>query len=73
MQAQIVVTHATTYNVLVGGVVFYPLRVTIKVWEEIAYYRPRWYTRVNCKTLLSVRFIEGQVRKSNMSTMLVRF
>jgi hypothetical protein len=31
MQAQIVVTHATTYNVLVGGVVFYPLRITIEV------------------------------------------
>jgi hypothetical protein len=29
MQAQIVVMHVTSYDVLVGGVVLYPLRVTI--------------------------------------------
>jgi hypothetical protein len=29
MRAQIVVMHVTSYDVLVGGVVLYPLRVTI--------------------------------------------
>jgi hypothetical protein len=31
------VMHATFYDVLVKGVVLYPLRVTIDFWEEIAY------------------------------------
>jgi len=35
------VTHVTSYDVLVGGVVLYPLRVTIDFWEEIAYYHLR--------------------------------
>jgi hypothetical protein len=33
------VTHVTSYDVLVGGAVLYPLGVTIDFWEEIAYYR----------------------------------
>jgi hypothetical protein len=28
--------------VLVGGVVLYPLGVTLDFWEEIAYYWPGW-------------------------------
>jgi hypothetical protein len=35
MQAQIVVTHVTSYNVLVGGVVFYPLKVTMKSRKKL--------------------------------------
>ncbi len=34
MQARTMVTHATSYDVLVGGVVLYPLGVTIDLWEE---------------------------------------
>jgi hypothetical protein len=33
-----VVMHATSYDVLVGGVVLYPLGVAIEFWEEVAYY-----------------------------------
>jgi hypothetical protein len=40
MRAQVVVTHATSYYVPVGGVVLFPLGVTIDFWEEIIYYRP---------------------------------
>ncbi len=29
------VTHATSYNVLVGGVVFYPLKVTMKFGKKL--------------------------------------
>lgn len=32
------VTQVTSYDVLVGGVVLYPLGVTLDFWEEIAYY-----------------------------------
>jgi hypothetical protein len=35
------VTQATSYDVLVGGVVLYLLGVTLDFWEEIAYYQPR--------------------------------
>jgi len=31
------VTHVTSYDVLVGGVMFYPLGVTIDFWEKITY------------------------------------
>jgi hypothetical protein len=36
--AQVVVTHVTSYDVLVGGVVLHPLGVTIDFWEETTYY-----------------------------------
>jgi len=35
--AQAVVTHATSYDVSIGGVVVYPQGVTIDFWEEIAH------------------------------------
>jgi hypothetical protein len=38
MWAQVVVTHVISYAVLIGGVVLYPLKVTIDFWEEIVYY-----------------------------------
>jgi len=40
MQAWIVVTHATSYDVLVEGMVIYSLGVSIDFWEETTYYRP---------------------------------
>ncbi len=53
------VTHAMSYDVLVRGVVLYPLGVTIDFWEETAYYHPSWQTRANHKASLPVRFIGG--------------
>jgi hypothetical protein len=32
-----VVTHVTSYDVLVGSLVFYPVGVTIDFWEENTY------------------------------------
>ncbi len=41
MQAQLArLTHATSYEVLVGGAVLYPLGIIIHFWEEITYYHP---------------------------------
>jgi hypothetical protein len=37
---KVVVTQATSYDVLVKGVVLYPLGVTLDFWEEISYYQP---------------------------------
>ncbi len=42
--AQVVITHVTSYYALVGGVVLYPLGVTIDFREEIAYYHLGWQT-----------------------------
>ncbi len=44
MQAQEVVTHATSYDVLVQSVVLYPLGVTIDFWEETKFYCLGWET-----------------------------
>jgi hypothetical protein len=38
------VTHATSHDVLVGGVVLYPLKFTLDYWEKTTYYQLRWYT-----------------------------
>jgi len=71
--ARAVVTHATFNDVLVGGVVLYPLGVTIDFWEETTYYHLGWQTKDSHKASLLVKFIRGQGGKSNKSTMLVRF
>jgi hypothetical protein len=42
VRAQTMVTHVTSYDMLVGGVVLYPLGVTIDFWEETAYYHLGW-------------------------------
>jgi hypothetical protein len=62
-----------SYDVLVGGVVLYPLGVTIDFWEEIAYYFACWQTRTSYKVSLPMRFIKGKLGKSNKSIMLARF
>jgi hypothetical protein len=67
------VLHATSYDVLVGGVVLYPLRVTIDFWEETTYYHLGWQIRASHKASLLMRFIKGQVGKFNKSIMLARF
>jgi hypothetical protein len=41
VHAKTVVTHATSYDVLVRGVVLYPLGVTLDFGEKTIYYRPR--------------------------------
>ncbi len=43
------VTHVTFYDVLVRGVVLYPLGVTIDFWEETTYYHPSWQTKTITK------------------------
>jgi len=45
---------------IVGGVVLYPLGVTIDFWEETAYYQPGWQIRASHKASLLMRFIGGQ-------------
>jgi len=67
------VVHVTSYDVMVGVEVFYPLGVTIDFWEKTAYYHPKCKIGINCKVSLLVRFVGGQVGKSNKFTMLFRF
>jgi hypothetical protein len=38
MWAPIMVKHATFYNVLLGGMILYFIKVTLDLWEEITYY-----------------------------------
>ncbi len=73
MPTRAMVIHVTSYDVLVGGVVLYPIGVTIDFWEETTYYHPSWQTGVSHKASLLVTFIGGQVGKFNKSTMLARF
>jgi hypothetical protein len=62
MWAQAMVMHVTSYDVLVGGVVLYPLGVTIHFWKETAYYRLGWQIGVGHKASLLVKFM-GASRK----------
>jgi hypothetical protein len=38
MWAHVVITHVISYDILVEGVVLYPMGVTLDFWEEIAHY-----------------------------------
>jgi hypothetical protein len=73
VHVKVMITHATSYDVLVAGAVLYPLGVTLDFWEEIAYYRLGWQIKDSHKAFLEVNFIRGCVGKSNNSTMLVGF
>jgi hypothetical protein len=56
------VMHVTSYDVMVGIEVFYPLRVTIDFWEKTTYYHPKCKTRVSCKASLLMRLMGGGER-----------
>jgi hypothetical protein len=49
-------THATSYDVLVGGAVLYPLELIIDFWD---YYHPRCQIGASHKASLLVRLIGG--------------
>ncbi len=66
------VTHVMSYDVLVRGVVSYPLGITIDFWEETTYYHLGWQIKANHKASLLMKFIKGQVGKFNKSIMLAR-
>jgi len=42
VHAQTMVTHVTSYDMLVRSVVLYPLEVTIDFWEKTTYYHLGW-------------------------------
>ncbi len=73
VRAWVMVMHVTSYEVMVGVEVFYPLGVTIDFWEKTAYYHSSCKIRISCKVSLLVRFMGRQVGKSNKFTMLFRF
>ncbi len=73
MCAKVVVTHVTSYDILFGGVVPYPLGIMLDFWEEIVYYQLGWQIGASHKALLPMTFIRRQTKNSNKSTMLVRF
>jgi hypothetical protein len=50
-------THATSYDVFVGKVILYPLKITLDLWEEIAYYQLGWQIKDNHMALLPMKFI----------------
>jgi len=41
MWPQTIIIHVTSYDILVGGVILYPLKVTIDFLNEITYYHPK--------------------------------
>jgi len=73
MCAKVVVTHVTSYDILFGGVVPYPLGIMLDFWEEIVYYQLGWQIGASHKALLPMTFIRRQTKNSNKSIMLVRF
>jgi hypothetical protein len=73
VRAQIVVTHVTSYDLLIKRVILYPLGITIDFSKEIAYYNLGWQIRTSGNPSLPMKLIEGQVKKSNRFTMLAIF
>jgi hypothetical protein len=60
MRAQVVgLTHATSNDVLVGGVVLYPLGIIIDFSKETTYYHPGCQIGASHKASLLVRLIGG--------------
>jgi hypothetical protein len=62
-----------SYDMLVKGVMSYPIGVTIDFWEETAYCCPSWQIGASHKASLPMKFLRGQVGKSIKSIMLVGF
>jgi hypothetical protein len=42
MHALSMVTNATSYDVMIAGLVLCPMGVTIDFWEKTTYYCPSW-------------------------------
>jgi hypothetical protein len=60
MQTQMVgLTHATSYDVLVGGAILYPWGMIFYFWEEITYYHLGCQIGASHKASLLVRLIGG--------------
>jgi len=55
----VVVTTAKSYDVLVGGVVLYPMCFQMDYWTETAAYRPGWQSGDGRMSHVPVRFIYG--------------
>lgn len=53
------VTQATSYDVLVKGVVLYPSGVTLDFWEEFFYYQPGWQIKDSHETFLPAFSLGG--------------
>jgi hypothetical protein len=74
VQAQVMVTHATSYDILIGEWCYNPYgllwifqrKLNIKNWDGKQ-------ELIVIKKSLSMKCIKGQVGKSNKSTMLVKF
>ncbi len=73
IRAQIVVTHVTSYDLLIKGAILYPLGVTIDFLKEITYYSLGWPIKTSSKPSLLMKLIEGQAEKSNRFIMLAIF
>jgi hypothetical protein len=54
-----VVTTAESYDVLVGGVVLYPMGFQMDYWTETTTYRPGWQSGDGRMSQVPVRFISG--------------
>jgi hypothetical protein len=55
----VVVTIAESYDVLVGGVMLYPMGFQIDYWTETVAYRPSWQLGDGRMSQVPVRFIFG--------------
>jgi hypothetical protein len=55
----VVVTTVESYDVLVGGVVLYPMGFQMDYWTETTAYRPGWQFGDGRMSQVLVRFISG--------------
>jgi len=69
----VVVTHATSYDVLVGGITLYLLRVIWTFGRKLSTINQDGRHEIVVRFFLPIFFIGGHARKSTKSTMLARF
>jgi hypothetical protein len=51
--------HTTFYDILIGGVVLYPLGITLEFWEEITHYQLKWQIGNYHRVSLLIKLIGG--------------
>jgi len=64
-------TNATSYDVLVGDIVLYPMGFVLDFWKEIISYKPRWQSKDGHQPPFHVQYFSQGVKLVGGVTILV--
>jgi hypothetical protein len=66
-------TNATSYDVLIGDIVLYPMGFVLDFWKEIISYKLRWQSKDGHQSPFHVQYFSQGVELVGSVTMLVGF